>query len=110
MKIQLITAMALGLISGVASAQAVFTEAVEIRSIETLSATQTTFIRSADGGWGHPDCPNAQFVNIAASSSPSYREQLAMALTVSASGTTIVARGVCSTSGNSVIAERLRVE
>ena len=100
----------MGLVSGVANAQLENTDPVEILSIETLTATQTTFIRSAGGGWGHSGCPNAQFVSIAASSSPSYREQLAMALTASASGTEVVARGTCSSSGASVIAERLRLQ
>ena len=106
---RLITAGLLSIaVTGVAHAQT-FTQSVEIRSIETLADSKTTFIRSSGGGWGLAGCPNAQFVNIT-DANASYREILATALTARASGLSVTARGVCSTSGNSVIAERLRID
>lgn len=100
--------LALASVAGVASAQS-FTSSVEIRSIETLADSNTTFIRSAGGGWGLTGCPGAQFVNIS-DSNASYKELLATALTAKAGGSNVTARGVCSASGNSVIAERLRLD
>jgi len=100
--------IALCAVTGVSSAQT-FTQSVTIRSIETLADTQTTFIRSAGGGWGLAGCPNAQFLNIS-DANPSYNALLATALTAQASGATVTARGVCSGSNQSVIAERLRLD
>lgn len=100
--------LALCVFTGVASAQS-FTQTVEVRSIETLTNSERTFIRSAGGGWGHPDCSAAQFVNLDAAASPSYNAQLAIALTAQASGGTIAAFGTCSPNGQVVIAERLRL-
>ena len=105
---KLILTLSLTAITGIASAQT-FTNNVTIRSIETLAETNVTFIRSADGGWGLTGCPNAEFVNISGENA-SYSELLATALTAQASGAEITARGVCSASGNSVVAERLRIQ
>ena len=103
-----IIGLALCATAGVASAQS-FTQSVSIRSVETLTDSQRTFIRSADGGWGHPDCVNAEFVNLDSAASPSYNAQLAIALTAQASGGSIAAFGTCSPNGQVVIAERLRL-
>ena len=103
-----LAAIAVCAVAGTASAQS-FTDSVEIRSVETLAGSNTTFIRSAGGGWGLSGCPDAQFVNITGADA-SYSEMLATALTAQASGASVAARGVCSTSGNSVVAERLRIE
>ncbi len=85
-----------------------FSDSVEVRSIETLAESNTTFIR-ATTGWGLEGCEAAQFVNIT-DASASYSEMLATALTARASGINLTARGVCSASGNSVVAERLRLD
>lgn len=103
-----ITAIALCAVAGTAAAQT-NTQSVTIRSIETLAESNTTFIRSAGGGWGLAGCENAEFVNITGANA-SYSEILATALTAQASGLSVLARGVCSASGNSVVAERLRIE
>ncbi len=100
--------LALCATAGVASAQS-FTQSVEIRSVETLTDSQRTFIRSANGGWGHPNCAAAEFVNLDSATSPSYSAQLAIALTAQASGGNIAAFGTCSPNGQVVIAERLRL-
>jgi len=94
--------IALFAVTGIASAQS-FTQSVEVRTVETLTNSERTFIRSANGGWGHPDCAAAEFVNLDASASPSYSAQLAIALTAQA------AFGTCSPNGTVVIAERLRL-
>ena len=100
--------MAFCAVAGTASAQT-FTQSVTIRSIETLADTQTTFIRSEGGGWGLAGCEGAQFLNIS-SSNASYTALLATALTAQASGFSVTARGVCSATNQSVIAERLRLD
>lgn len=105
---KLLTTLTLCLVTGVVSAQS-FTQSVGVRSVETLTGAERTFIRSAGGGWGHPDCAAAEFVNLDAAASPSYTAQLAIALTAQASGGTIAAFGTCSPNGQVVIAERLRL-
>ena len=107
-KLLIVTAL-LGCSTG-AMAQVEFTNSVDVRSVETLTNSQTTFVRSAGGGWGHTGCPAAQFVNLAAVGSASYKEQLAIALTAKASGSKVTARGVCSPNGTVVVAERLRLD
>ena len=99
--------LALFATAGIASAQS-FTNSVDVRTVETLTDSQRTFIRSANGGWGHPDCAAAEFVNLEGSS-PSYSAQLAIALTAQASGGNIAAFGTCSPNGTVVVAERLRL-
>ena len=104
------TTVALALLSSAAVAQTEFTGSVEIRSIETLSGSEQTFIRSSGGGWGHPNCAAAEFVNLSPNSTESYTEQLAIALTARAAGITVTARGDCSPNGQVVVAERLRLD
>ena len=53
----LLIGLALLAVSGTATSQ-VFTPSKEVRSVETLTASQRTFVRSLGGGWGHPEQRN----------------------------------------------------